>query len=131
VAQFLETLLGHATAGHSLLLFGRWGVGKTTLLSALCAEVRASGRPCAFAQGRPGECFTVRKLDAATVIVAASNRCRTIEELELAKATPAVRQNSSTASRLRGGAVARGRFLPKVIVAQAGLLTVPDPGRGA
>lgn len=48
-APILRDLWEHVAAGHTVLLHGPVGIGKTTLLSAIRDRARAEGRPCGLA----------------------------------------------------------------------------------
>ncbi len=47
--SLLATLAALAEAGHTVLIHGPWGIGKSALLGELHRRVRACGRPCGLA----------------------------------------------------------------------------------
>jgi hypothetical protein len=91
-AKLVVELTGHVLAGHTVLLFGPYGIGKTTVLALVREQIRASGRPCAFSPATRHLQDVTRALADAYVEASRARNQRTLRaRLQLAiEARPGV-----------------------------------------
>jgi len=64
-AEIIASLEGTLRAGHTVLLFGPVGVGKTAVLEAIAARARAQGVPCGISERTTAVSDLTRALSSA------------------------------------------------------------------